>query len=138
MHRLHESVPIGVCGCPQGRGASSRSARSQQAASGLRHSFERDSGFRFTRENGEPVRPDTFSARFQALALEAGLPHMPLHGLRHSAATFHLTIGTPVAVVFETLGHASTAITMDIYSAVPPRMHREAVERYAAALDGGC
>lgn len=96
----------------------------------------KDSGFCFTRENGEPVRPDTFSARFQALALDAGLPHIPLHGLRHSAATFHLTIGTPVAVVSEMLGHASTAITMDIYAAVLPRMHREAVERYAAALDG--
>jgi integrase len=96
-----------------------------------------DTGFCFTREDGSPVRPDSFTDRFGRLAAKAGLPHIPLHGLRHSAATFHLQLGTPVAVVSEMLGHASTAITMDVYTAVLPRMHREAVERFAAALDGG-
>ena len=94
-----------------------------------------DSGFLFTREDGTPVRPDYFSRRFRRIAEKAGLPPIPLHGLRHSAASFALANGIGMKVVSEMLGHSSVEVTLSLYQAVTPGMHREAVELYAAALD---
>ena len=89
----------------------------------------------FTRENGCPVRPDTFYRRFRKLTAAAGLPPIPLHGLRHSAATWHLKSGTPAKIVAEMLGHASVTQTLDTYSAVLPGMHEAAVAAFGVALD---
>ena len=94
-----------------------------------------ENGLVFTREDGAWVRPDWFSRKFHRLAADAELPAIPLHGLRHSAATFHLSAGTPIAVVSQMLGHSSSAVTMDVYSAVLPSMTEAAMEKFADALD---
>lgn len=39
-------------------------------------------------------------------------------------------------VVSNMLGHADSSVTMDVYSAVLPEHHREAVDRLATPLDG--
>ena len=62
------------------------------------------------------------------------LPHIPLHGLRHTHATLLLQIGESPKVVQERLGHASISITMDIYSHVNPTIQRAAADRFAALL----
>jgi integrase len=56
-----------------------------------------------------------------------------LHGLRHSHASHMLAEGVHPKVVQERLGHASIAITMDIYSHLMPNMQSDA----AAKIDGG-
>ncbi|WP_091323965.1 tyrosine-type recombinase/integrase [Geodermatophilus ruber] len=48
------------------------------------------------------------------------MPHAGPHTLRHSAASVMLTRGVPLKVVCEILGHASTAVTGDIYDHVSP------------------
>jgi integrase len=63
------------------------------------------------------------------------LPHIPLHGLRHTHATLLLQLGESPKVVQERLGHSSIAITMDIYSHVNPTMQRAAADRFSALLD---
>ena len=68
---------------------------------------------------------------FQPLLEKAGLPRIRLHDLRHTAATLLLLQGVHVKVVSEMLGHASIAITLDLYSHVLPDMQREAT----AAMD---
>ena len=57
-----------------------------------------------------------------------------LHGLRHSHASQMLAEGVHPKVVQERLGHASIAITMDIYSHVMPNMQAEAATKIDEAL----
>jgi site-specific recombinase XerD len=55
--------------------------------------------------------------------------------LRHSTASFLLAAGTHTEVVQEHPGHASYAITADIYSHVAPEQRREVVDRLDEALE---
>ncbi len=69
----------------------------------------------FTTKNGTPVDPDNFAHYFHRLCNRANLGHWTPHELRHSAASIMLAQGTPLWVVSEVLGHASLAITKDVY-----------------------
>ncbi len=57
-----------------------------------------------------------------------------MYDLRHSCATLLLTAGENPKVVSERLGHASVALTLDIYSHVLPSMQQQAAERLEAIL----
>ena len=57
-----------------------------------------------------------------------------LHTLRHSAASVMLSAGVPLKVVSEIFGHASVAITGDVYGHVSPDVSREALTRLSDAL----
>lgn len=81
-----------------------------------------DSGLVFTREDGAGYHPERVTRMFQAAAARAGLPVIPLHGLRHSYATAGLEAGIAPKVMQERLGHSSLAITMDLYSHVRPQV----------------
>jgi integrase len=48
--------------------------------------------------------------------LEAGLPPMTIHDLRHTAASLAVSAGANVKAVQRMLGHASAAMTLDTYS----------------------
>jgi integrase len=63
---------------------------------------------------------------FQPLLKRAQLPRIRFHDLRHTAATLMLSRGIHPKVVAEMLGHATVAVTLDIYSHVTPDMQREA------------
>ena len=71
---------------------------------------------------------------FQALLKRAGLPHIPFHNLRHSAATILLTMGVHPKVVQELLGHSQISMTMDTYSHVLPSMQQEAMNKLNEAF----
>ena len=50
------------------------------------------------------------------LLKEAGLPHVTLHGLRHSFATAAVQQGVPIKVLQSALGHARYQLTADLYA----------------------
>ena len=56
------------------------------------------------------------------------MPLIRLHDLRHTNATLSLKAGVHPKVVSERLGHASIAITLDLYSHVTPGISREAAD----------
>ena len=100
----------------------------------------RQTGFVFTTEFGEPCDPRNALRALKVAATRAGLPHVGLHTLRHSAASVMLTHGVPLKVVSEILGHSSIAITGDVYGHVAPDVSREAVDvarRRRSAGKGG-
>jgi len=50
----------------------------------------------------------------------AGLDGLTPPGLRHTAASLYIAAGTPPKVVQRILGHASIAITLDLYGHLYP------------------
>jgi len=73
---------------------------------------------------------------FHPLLEHAGLPRMRFHDLRHTAATLLLGRGVNPKIVSEMLGHASVAITLDIYSHVMPHMQQQAAQAMDDTLRG--
>lgn len=70
----------------------------------------------FAYDDGRPVNPYDVSDVFRKLVAEAGLFHLTFHGLRHEHASLLLSAGVPITAVSKRLGHASAAITSDLYS----------------------
>ena len=91
-----------------------------------------DSGQVFTKKDGSPLHPERISAMFRRLVRAAALPHIPLHGLRHTYASLALAKGVNAAIVSRRLGHSSVAFTLDVYSHVLPQVDAEAAEVIAA------
>ena len=88
-------------------------------------------GHIFTTPLGSPIDPSNLLRRFQTLCVAAGIGPRRFHALRHSAATLMLAQGVPLAVISNVLGHASYAITADVYARVGDELKGEA----AAAMD---
>jgi integrase len=83
---------------------------------------------------GRPINGDKLAKRFKAILRRVALPVIRLYDLCHTAATLALSAGIPLKVVAEQLGHASAALTLDIYSHLLPQMQFEAAERVEALL----
>ena len=93
-----------------------------------------DSGLVFTGTDGQPLHPWKVSKAFREQSRVALLPPIPLHGLRHSYATLALASGVNPRIVSGRLGHATVALTLDVYSHVLPQQDRDAAERIADLL----
>ena len=84
----------------------------------------------FTDLHGGYFNPRYLEKIFRKIIAEAGLPPIPFHNLRHSAATLLLSMGVPLKVIQEILGHSNFAITANIYTDVLPTMQKEAMEKW--------
>ena len=94
----------------------------------------RENGLIFASESGEPLdRHYVTTHRFKSLLKRVGLPQIRFHDLRHTYATLLLSQNVNPKVVWEMLGYATIAITLDTYSHVLPNMQESA----AAARPGG-
>ena len=115
--------------------AALRQHRARQRALRLAYGAAyQDSGYVFTTDDGRPLHPNTLQARYRRLIAAAGLPYLPLHGLRHSYATVALASGEHPKIVQERLGHSTISMTLDRYSHVTASMQREAAARFEAVL----
>ncbi|THG31138.1 site-specific integrase [Naasia lichenicola] len=67
---------------------------------------------------GKPlITPTTrFNSWFDKALESAGLPTMTIHDLRHTAASLAIAAGANVKAVQKMLGHASAAMTLDVYA----------------------
>jgi integrase len=86
--------------------------------------------------DGATVHPDTLSARWRRLEKRAGVPPIGLHGARHTHATLALAAGARLDVVSRGLGHASVAITADVYGHPDEEAAAKAAELVARAFEG--
>jgi integrase len=90
----------------------------------------------FTTESGAPLQPSNINRHFRALVSSAGVPRIPLKGLRHTHATLLILAGVPPKVVSERLGHVDITLTLQTYSHVLPQMQQHAAEICAAVIAG--
>jgi integrase len=70
----------------------------------------------FPDETGRPLHPDRLRTAFERVVRRSDLPAIRLQDLRHSYATLALKAGVHPKFVSERLGHATVAITLDLYS----------------------
>jgi len=85
--------------------------------------------------DGSYLHPEAASKRFDRRAARYGLPHIGVHGLRHTWATLALRAGVHPKVVQERLGHSSITVTLSIYSHVTDGLDLGAAEQVAALFD---
>ncbi len=103
----------------------------------LLQSEERKAAIEYWKENdmifpsskGTPMDPSNLYHNFKRLLIEAGLPDIRFHDLRHTAATLMLQQGIHPKVVQERLGHSDISMTLNTYSHVLPVMQDEAAEK---------
>ena len=88
------------------------------------------------RTDGLPLQPQTLTHHFARLVSRIeGLPRVRFHDLRHSHATQLLLDGVHPKIAQERLGHASIAMTLDLYSHVTADMQRQAADQLDAAIE---
>ena len=93
----------------------------------------KEADYVFTTGIGTPMEPRNLERAYRQILTLAGLHHIRIHDLRHTAATLLLTQGVHPRVVMELLGHSQIAITMNTYSHVIPALKREAASSMDAA-----
>jgi integrase len=88
----------------------------------------------FTRPDGRTLAVQTVYDSWHRLLQRARVPVVRPHDARHTTATLLLGQGVHPKLVSEMLGHATVAITLDLYSHATPAMHREAARVLDALL----
>jgi integrase len=83
----------------------------------------------FSKPDGSPLRPDTVTRAWKAMTKRAGKP-ICLHNARHTHASLMLKQGTHPKIVQERLGHATIAVTLDMYSHVAPGLQEAAAASF--------
>jgi integrase len=83
---------------------------------------------------GAPINPNTLTSGFASFVTKMDIPKVRFHDLRHTHATQLLKEGVHPKVAQERLGHATIAVTLDLYSHVMPGMQEDAALRVDTAL----
>lgn len=108
--------------------------RAAQLAERLAAGQGTEDGLVFVTERGYAVNGSWLTHHFQQLLAAAGLPEMRFHDMRHAAATLLVAAGAHPKVAQALLRHASSKITMDIYSHTTAVQEREAADLLEAML----
>lgn len=93
-----------------------------------------ESGMIVASENGSPLSQNTLNHVWRRLLEAADVPRIRFHDLRHTHASLLLSAGVDLKVVSERLGHATLAVTADIYTHVLPRLQHAAAEDFDRLL----
>jgi integrase len=89
----------------------------------------RDTGYVFTRPDGQPIHPNTASAWWNQLTAAAGVGRRRFHSSRHTCASLLLAADVPLEVVSSVLGHSGLAVTANVYARVSQDAQRRALSK---------
>lgn len=93
--------------------------------------------FVLVRTNGQPYAPDYVSGWFTKFVREQGLPHLTLHGLRHSFASAANELHIPMFKISKALGHSNTSVTSQVYTHLFDDTQNEVLSQVASAIELG-
>ena len=97
---------------------------------------KREDDLIWSQKNGDYVKYTSLEKPFKSMLLRFGCKkELSVHSLRHTGISFALRHGANVAAVSKNAGHASIAITQDIYQHVLQTEKDEAVDLTEAALE---
>lgn len=75
----------------------------------------------------KPLPEATFDMMKNKAEKETGVPHIRVHDLRHSYATYLINNGVPLTVISRLLGHSSVNITWKVYASIMPKTMEDAI-----------
>lgn len=90
----------------------------------------------FVTWDGKPMHPDTISKWFPKFLKRHGLPPLPFHGLRHTAATLLIKEGLHAKTISSRLGHSNINTTMNIYGHALKSADKEAADKIDHIFSG--
>jgi integrase len=88
-----------------------------------------------TQPDARPIAPNILTNYFARVVRRLGLP-IHFHSLRHTHATQLLLTGVHPKVAQERLGHATVAMTLDVYSHVTERLRDDAATKIDIVFRG--
>lgn len=88
----------------------------------------------FAQWNGKPLWVEKLRKEFSRHLANLGLPHIKLHGLRHSSATILRSLGVDLKTIQEICGHTRISTTADIYIDFVKELQKDAMEKMEKAL----
>jgi integrase len=83
----------------------------------------------FSTSIGTPIEPRSLNTHWESVRVQAGLPGVRLHDLKHAVVSLLLEIGTPPHVVQAIARHADLDVTMRIYAHTNLDTMREALDK---------
>jgi integrase len=75
-----------------------------------------DDALLFSDLNGNPLAPNSVSARWAEFAERIGMPEVTFHALRHTHASQLIDAGVDIVTISKRLGHAKPDITLRVYA----------------------
>lgn len=78
---------------------------------------------------GAPLERKVLQRHIKKIEESLNLPHVGMHGIRHSYATRLLEMDTPIKTVQALMGHSDLQTTMNIYIHVSEKMKKQAHEK---------
>jgi len=75
-----------------------------------------------------PVNPSSAYYQLKKFLVEAGLPNIPFHGLRHTFSTHALASGVDAKTLAGILGHTKASFTLDTYTHTTGDMQKRAAD----------
>lgn len=94
----------------------------------------KESPYVFKMVTGGCMKPDWLSKTWKTFLDNNDMRSIRLHDLRHTCATYLLSIGTPIATVSRKLGHSDIYTTYNTYTHSLEKDDKEAVEKLAERL----
>jgi integrase len=111
--------------------------KKRQAENKLRSGskWNNEDGLIFTRPDGSPVPHRTVENHFRKIKESIGHPEITLHTLRKTFVTNEEQAGTDIKTIGSMVGHKSTELTLEVYTAATKEMKRKAAQRKQAAFE---
>ncbi len=108
-----------------------RKIRAKQAEQRLKAGmcWKQNGNFVFTDAVGNHLSDATVYENFKRIVKKLGMNDTRFHDLRHTFATLALQNGADIKTVSMSLGHATTAFTMDVYGHVSDAMMKDCAEK---------
>ena len=88
-----------------------------------------ETNFVFVNSIGKPIEPRKSAEMWAKLLKDADIPHLKLHGARHSFATLLLQQDVDIKVVSHYLGHTDISTTQNIYQHVTTKSLIDTAEK---------
>jgi integrase len=115
-------------GQPKSTAAKRTITLSESVCEAIKEYCSKGEGYVLTSSAGTPLSQRNLSRHFHRTLEKLGLPSVPFHALRHTAATLLLQANVHPGLVQQMLGHSTIVLTPDTYSHVIPGHHDEAAE----------
>lgn len=93
-----------------------------------------ETGYVFTRDDGQPMHPDSINGWLNKFSARHGLPHINPHRFRHSLASLLISNGTDILAVSRRLGHTNSVTTMSVYAHFLQKLDAQSSECIADVL----